>query len=418
MAHIDWLWIALVSLVIISCFFSLAETAFMSVNRYRIRHLARHGLPAAKRVSLLLERPDRLLGVILLGDIFADILASAIATIIAVHYFGEIGVLVATIILTFIVLVFGELTPKTLAALYPMPIVFSMAFPLWLLLKILYPIVWLLNIFSNGLLRIFGIHSSTQTIETLSTDELRTVVKEANNRIPPNYQKMLLQLLDLEKTVVEDIMIPRNDIIGINITEEWSTILTQLTTSQHTRLPIYEDNIDHILGIVHLRDALNLLVQENLTKETLLNAIEPPYFIPESTTLAQQVLNFSKNKQRISLTVNEYGDIQGLVTIEDILEEIVGEFTTDTIGETHKEISTQPDGSFVIDGGINIRELNRTLHFHLPTHGPKTLSGLIIEHLETIPNTSICLRINNYLIEVLQVKDNMVKTAKIKISPE
>lgn len=417
MAHIDWLWIALVALVLISCFFSLAETAFMSVNRYRIRHLARHGLPVAKRVSLLLERPDRLLGVILLGDTFADILASAIATIIAIHYFGEVGVLIATAILTLIVLVFGELAPKTLAALYPTPIVFSSAYPLWLLLKILYPLVWLLNILSNGLLRIFGVRSSTSTLETLSTDELRTIVKEANNRIPAIYQKMLLQLLDLEKAVVEDIMIPRSEIIGININDDWSEILTQLTTNQHTRLPLYEENIDHILGIIHLRDALNLLAQENLTKETLLNIIEPPYFIPESTTLAQQVLNFSKNKQRISFAVDEYGDIQGLVTIEDILEEIVGEFTTDTIGETHKEISEQHDGSFVIDGGINIRELNRALHFHLPTNGPKTLSGLIIDQLEMIPNTSVCLRINNYFIEVLQTKDNMIKAAKIKIHP-
>jgi Mg2+/Co2+ transporter CorB len=411
--HLNVLWISLISLIVISSFFSIAETAYMSVNRYRIRHLAKHGNISAKRVNQLLERPDRLLGVILLGDTFADIFASAIATLIAVHYLGEVGVIVATIILTLVVLIAGELAPKTLAALYPTPIVLRASLPLWLLLKILYPIVWMVNILSNGLLRLFGVRASHTALEHFNTEELRTVVTEASRHIPSNYQRMLLQLLDLEKTHVADIMIPRNEIVGIDICKPWSDILTQLTTSQHMRLPVFEEHIDNIKGVLHLRDAVNLLAQENLSKATLTEILEDPYFIPEGSVLSKQLLQFCHQKVRTGLVVNEYGEILGLVALEDILEEIVGEFTTDTAAATHKEILQEIDGSYLVDGGINLRSLNRRLQTAFPLTGPKTLNGLITEYLETIPPANICITLAGYRLEILQVKENMVKTVRI-----
>ena len=410
---ISTLVILLILLINIAIFFALAETAMLSVNRYRLRHLVKQNNRTAKIVQQLLERPDRLLGVILFCNTFANIFASAIATLIAIHYFGQTGVMLATVGLTLLILILGEVTPKTLAALYPQQLAFAAAWPLFLLLKILYPLIWIINAIANGVLRLMGITVGLKAVEHFSHDELRTVLHEAGGKIPRDYQAMLLKVLDLGKVTVEDIMIPRNEMIGIDLTDEWEKILDQLTNSQHTRLPVYKSDIDQVVGMLHLRKALNLLAKEDLNKESLLDAAEKCYFVPKGTSLNIQLLNFRREKQRTGLVVNEYGDIQGLVTLEDILEEIVGEFTTDITAITNKSIHPQSDGSYLVDGGTTLRELNHLLKYKFPLKGPKTLSGLIVEYLETIPQAGTGLRLAGYPMEILQVKDNMIKTVKI-----
>ncbi len=411
--HIQGLWISLVSLILLSSYFSFAETAYMSVNHYRLRHLAHEGNRRAKCASMLLERPDKLLGLILFCDTFADILASAIATLLAIHYFGEWGVFVSTVVVTFLILIFGELSPKTLAALHPLKITLNSAYPLWILLKILSPIIALVNLLSNSFLWLFGVRSQQKKLDSFTIDELRTVLTEAGRQMPGNYQRMLLQLLSLEKTSIEDIMIPRHEIVGIDVSKPWAEILEQLTTSQHTRLPVYEEHIDNSIGILHVRDALNLLAKDELTKASLQNCLESPYYVPEHTSLSQQLVEFSRRKTRTGLVVDEYGDIQGMIAIEDILEEVVGEFTTDTAAVIQKDIYREPSGDYILDGSINLRVLNRTLHTQFPIDGPKTLSGLITEYLEMIPPASVCVRISGYLLEILQIKDNMVKSVRL-----
>ncbi len=411
--HIPSLIALLIFLLLLSIFFSLAETAMLSVNRYRIRHLVRQNNLLAKRVHQLLERPDRMLGVILLCDTFADIFASAIATLIAIHYFGDRGVIVATITMTSLVLIFGEIAPKTLATLYPQKIAFLSVWPLLILLRIFYPAVWFVNVIANGVLRIFGIVVKRRSLEHLSHEELATLLREMGSRIPPDYSAMLLKILDLEKVTVEDIMVPRNEIVGLDLMDDWDEILDQLTSSQYTRLPVYKEEIDNVEGILHQRKAFNLLAQGKLNKETLLEVTEEIYFVPEGTPLNIQLLNFRREKQRTGLVVNEYGDIQGLVTLEDILGEIVGEFTTDIATITSKLLRPQVDGSYIVDGSMNIRDLNAALNANLPTDGPKTLSGLIIDYLETIPHSPVALRLGGISMEIIQIKDNVIKTVKI-----
>jgi Mg2+/Co2+ transporter CorB len=409
-----WLFIILILLILVSGFFSSAETGIMSINRYRLRHLVRKEYPAAKRINELLERPDRLLGVILIGNTFANVFASAIATILAVRFWGGFGVAAATFILTFAILIFAEITPKILAALYPERIAYNASLPLKYLLKILYPVVWLASEIANLVLRLFRVKRGIGTkIDVLSHDELRTIVNEAVGKSTTRSHEMLLGILDLNKTTVEDIMVPRNDIIGIDLDEDWLDILAQLRISQHTRLPIYRGSIDNVEGILHLRKVLNIFAESQPDKPKLLQAADQVYFIPEGTPLNKQLLNFQQQKIRIGMVVDEYGDIQGLVTLEDILEEIVGQFTTD-LAAADKDIIPQNDGSYLIDGSTSIREINRTLGLELPTEGPKTLNGLIVEHLETIPDSGICLRIASYPIEVLQVEGNTIKTARIQ----
>lgn len=402
----------LVILILIAAFFSAAEIGMMSINRYRLRNLVRKKNPAAKRVSQLLERPDRLLGIILIGNNFANIFASAVATIIAVKLFGDIGVAIATVLLTLIILIFGEITPKTLAALYPEKIAFPSALVLKWLLFFLYPIVWIINTISNGLLRLFRVKLVKGGLDTISHEELRTIVREATGKTLSMYQEMLLSVLDLQKVTVDDIMVPRNEIIGIDLEQDWEEILKQLTVSQHTRLPVYRETIDQVEGMLHLRRALNLLAQNRLNKKTLSEIAGEIYFVPEGTPLNIQLLNFRQKKQRSGLVVDEYGDILGLITLEDILEEIVGEFTTN-LAAARKDIQRQKDGSYLVDGSITIRELNRIMKWDFPTHGPKTLNGLIIEYLETLPSTDICLRLAGYPIEIDAVEENKIKTARI-----
>jgi Mg2+/Co2+ transporter CorB len=402
----------LVFLIILSGFFSGSETSLMSLNRYRLRHLADQQHKGALRAQRLLDQPEKLIGLILLGNNFVNILASAIATLIGLRLMGEAGIAVATGVLTFVILIFAEVTPKTLAALHPERFALPSSLVLSPLLKLLYPLVWLINQFTTGIFRLLGIKVEDGAGMKLSTEELRVVVNEASSMIPHLHQKMLISILDLEKATIEDIMIPRNEIVGIDINDEWDEIVKQLTESQHTRLPVYEDDIDHIIGMVHLRRAIKLFQQQDVGKDDFRNLIREAYFVPEGVQLNTQLINFQKNRRRIGLVVNEYGEIQGLITLEDILEEIVGEFTTDPAA-TSRDIHRQEDGTYLVDGGTSVRELNKVLEWDLPTEGPKTLNGLIIEYLEHIPDPGTSMLLGGYPIEIVQTSHNAVKTVHI-----
>ncbi len=404
--------VVLFLLLLISAFFSASETAMMSLNRYRLRHLAQTGHSGAKRAQKLLERPDRLIGLILLGNNFVNILASSITTIIALKYLGEAWIAAAAGVLTLVILIFAEVTPKTKAALNPEHIAFPATIILKPLLVICYPMVWTINIIANNLLKLLGVSPNSGALQQLTQEELRTVVNEAGAMIPQRHQKMLLNILDLEKVTIEDIMVPRNEIIGIDLDDELNEIIQLLTSCQHTRLPLYRENINNVLGIMHVRNVLPFIHKEDFNKETLLGIAKEPYFMPEGTPLNTQLLNFQRQKRRIGLVVDEYGDIEGLVTLEDILEEIVGEFTTD-VATSIKDIHPQEDGSFLVDGSANLREINRTMHWSFPTDGPKTLNGLITDYLESIPVPGTSLRIAGYPMEIVQIADNTVKTARI-----
>lgn len=399
-------------LIILSAFFSSSETGLISLNRYRLKHLMKAGHRGAARASRLLDQPERLIGLILLGNNFVNILASAIGTILGLRLFGEPGIAIATGALTFLILIFGEVAPKTLAALHPERVAFPAAFALGPLLRVLYPLVWLVNLVTRGVFKLLGIDSVRTDSQALSSDELRTVVNEAGAMIPHRHQRMLTSILDLEKVTVEDIMVPRNEIVGIDIEDDWTNVLQMLSESQHTRLPVYRGDVDHIIGMLHLRSALPLLAGKTFSREQLLAAVREPYFVPEATPLNTQLLNFQHQRRRIGLVVDEYGDIQGLVTLEDILEEIVGEFTTDPAA-VHRDIHLQEDGTYLVDGGISVRELNRVLDWTLPTGGPKTLNGLVLEYLETIPEPGTSLLLHGHPLEIVQTGPNAVKTIKI-----
>ncbi|GGP40512.1 HlyC/CorC family transporter [Shewanella saliphila] len=399
-------------LIVISAYFSGSETAMMSLNRYRLRHLAGNGHKGAQRALKMLDRPDRLIGLILIGNNLVNILASAIATIVGMRLFGDMGVAIATGVLTLVVLVFAEVTPKTFAALHPERIAFPSSILLGWLLVLLSPLVKVINLITSGFLRLMGI-KTVKTSDALSQEELRTVVHEAGALIPQRHQEMLLSILDLEKVTVEDIMISRADIYAINVSDDFKLINKMVIQSPHTRVLVYRDNIDDAVGFIHLRDALRLQSKEQFSKSSLLRAVKELYFIPEGTPLNVQLSNFQHNKERIGLVVDEYGDIQGLVTLEDILEEIVGDFTTSMITTPSEDINIQQDGSFLIDATINIRDLNKEMKWNLPIDGPKTLNGLIIEFLEDIPAASTSLHIAGYQIEVVEVADNMIKAVRV-----
>lgn len=401
----------LVFLLLCSAFFSSSETGMLSLNRYRLRHQAKEGHRGAKRASALLERPDRLLGTILVGNNFVNILASAIATVLAIKLWGEAGIAIATIGLTIVLLIFGEITPKTLAALRPEAVAYPVSLPLLLLQKVLYPLVALLSWISNGLLRLLGVDLSNKGNDSLTTEELRSVVHESGSDMPMKRQSMLLGILDLERVTVDDIMIPRNEVAGIDLEDDLETIVTQLRTTPHTRLPVFRKDINQIEGIVHMRQVARLLSHDQLTRESLLEACDEPYFIPENTPLSTQLVNFQKQKRRIGIVVDEYGDVLGIVTLEDILEEIVGEFSNQDALRS-PDIHPQDDGTLVIDGAAYLREVNRALGWHLPCDGPKTINGLITEALEHIPDSGICLQINPYRLEILQAADNRVKSVR------
>ena len=416
------LFIILGILILISAYFSGSETGMMSLNRYRLRHLEKEKHKGATRVSNLLKRPDRLIGLILIGNNLVNIAASSIATIIAIRLSIEVGIskdialLIATIVLTLIVLIFAEVTPKTLAALYPENIAFPSSVILTLLLKILLPLVMAVNWITNGILMLLGISSEQREQHSLSSEELRTVVNESGALLHERDQSMLMSILDLEKVSVDDIMIPRSELVGIDVNDDWKKIQKQLTQANHTRVLLYRDNIDDVVGYIHARDALKLLSKSQYTKATLLRAVRELYFIPEGTPLNIQLLKFQHAKERLGLVVDEYGDIQGLVTLEDILEEIVGDFTTTQTPTPSDVVTLQPDGSYLVDGSASIRDVNKEMSWQLPTDGPKTLNGLIIEHLEDIPQSNLSVRIAGYPIEIVDASENRIKA--VRVMPE
>ncbi|TBR43497.1 HlyC/CorC family transporter [Marinomonas agarivorans] len=399
-------------LIILSAFFSSSETSMLSVNKYRLQHLVKSRHRAATRVSKLLQRPDRLIGVILIGNNFVNILASAIATIIAVRLYGDAGVAIATGLLTLVILIFAEVTPKTMAALHPERIAFPASFFLAFLLKLLYPLVALVNLISNAILRLFGVHPS-QSNDKLGTEELRSIVNEASGLIPAAHQEMLLSILDLEQVSVEDIMVPRNEVVGIDIEDSIEEIINQICQSRHTRMPVYNGEINKVIGILHARHAAVFLRDPAPSKAALLKVTREPYFIPDSTSINTVLLNFQNEHQAMGLVVDEYGDIQGIATLEDVLGEIVGEFAQASQDE-EEDIIAQDDGSFRIDGSTHIREINKALDWFLPTDGPKTLNGLIIETLEFIPEHLSSLQVSDYLIEIQKIEDKVVKYAKLR----
>lgn len=398
-------------LIILSAFFSASETGVMSLSRFRLRHLVRKGDERAKRVLDLLNRPDRLLGVILIGNNVANIFASALTTLIAAHFYGEVGVLIGTIILTLLVLIFGESAPKTLAALNPEPVALYSSGVLKVLLSILYPLVWLINVIGNSLLRLFGAHYDVSRLESLSIDELKTLLDETKGLTSPHYKKMLLHVLDLEQVTVEEIMAPRSEIWGIDIEQSWEHILNQLFECPYSFAPLYKGDINHAQGMLSLRRVFIVLQKQALDKESLLALAEEIYFIPQGASANQQLLNFRDQRQTIGLVVDEYGDIQGLITLQNIIEEIVGEFTKDL--EKSPKVTPQKDGSFLVDASMDIRDLNEMNNWQLSTLGPRTLSGLIIEYLETIPKAGICARISGYPLEIVRVGHNKIKFVKI-----
>ena len=401
--------------VLMSAFFSGTETALMSVNRYRLRHLAREGSRSAKLAEQLLERPDRLIGMILVCNNFVNSAAAAIVTVITLTLGGEAFAAVGVGIFTVVLIIFGEVAPKTFGALYPERLALPAALVYQVLLKVLYPVIWLTNLLANGVLRILGVSRETASRTSLSQEELRTVVAEASTVIPHQHQRMLMSILDLERVNVEDIMVPRNEIAGIDASDEWEEILDALRDSRHTRIPVYDGNLDNLVGILHMKKVARLLARGEFDREQLvaLAKAREPYYVPEGTSLNKQLLNFQRQRRRVAFVVDEYGDVQGLVTLEDLLEEIVGEFTSDT-SSLHKDVHREKGGTFVVNAAASVRTLNRRMGWQLPSSGPRTLNGLIIEYLETIPEAGTSLRINDYAIDILQTGDNAVKTVRLR----
>lgn len=404
---------SLAFLILLSAFFSGAEIALLTLNRYRLRHLAESGKRGARLAQKLLERPDRLLGIILLGNNFANIAASSIATLIAIELYGEKAIALAAGLLTFVVLIFGEVAPKTLAALNPERLAFPAAFILRPLLVLLYPLVWLTNLLANGLLRVFGVSVAKKSKHEITAEELRALVHEADVLIPESHQDMLLAILDLERITVDDLMVPRGEIAGIDLDADWDEILSKLGTSRYTRLPVYRGNLDHVVGLVHLRKVMHLMHAGDFTRENFMKLIVEPFYIPQGTHVSTALLNFRVAKRRVALIVNEYGDIHGLTTLEDILEEIVGDFTTPG-ALVSADIQPQADGSFLVGGGMHIRELNRRLDWSLPTTGPKTLNGLITEYLEALPEPGTSVMLNGYQVDIIRTRGTAVQLLRIR----
>jgi Mg2+/Co2+ transporter CorB len=402
----------IVVLLVLSAFFSATETALMSLNRYRLRHQARSGHHGARIAEWLLQRPDRLIGIILLGNTGANIAAAALVTVVAQRIGGEGTVLAATFLLTVVVLIFCEVAPKTIAALNPARIALPAALVYYPLLKIAYPVVWLLNLFANGLLRLFGVSPHQIASHSLSADELRTVVAEAGVMVPRPHQRMLLSILDLDAITVEDIMVPRQEIIGLDLDRTWEENLGIIQTSEHDRLPVYREYIDNTIGVTRVRDLLPDLARGELTQALLLERIREPYFVPEGTPLTKQLLNFQQHRRRSAFVVDEYGDVQGLITTQDIVNELVGEL--DHSSALDLGITKESDLSYVIDASANVRQLNRVMNWNLPTDGPKTLNGLIVEQLETIPESGTGVTVANYPIEILDASEHGIKRVRVR----
>ena len=415
---LNTLLIAFVVLLVVSAFFSISETSMMALNRYRLRHLAKTGHRGARLTSQLLARTDKLLGVILLGNNLVNAAAAGIATTIALRYYGhdEYAFIAATGIVTFFILVFSEITPKVIGATYPERIAFPAAYVLAPLLTLAYPVIWFVNLFVRVLRWLLRVPTQNSQTHTLSMEELRTLVLEGANYLPQKHQSILLNLFDLESITVEDAMTPRNQIEAIDIEVTPDEIRRQIATSNHTRLPVYRGRLDDIVGIVHVRKVLNLSEGEEIGAETLKEIMRDPYFIPLDTPLLTQLQNFQEQNDRMALVVDEYGELKGLLTLEDILEEIIGEFTTHSPMQTAR-FRRMEDGSIIVEGGTLLRALNRKLGYRFPLDGPKTLNGLILEHLQSIPEPGTSLKLAGYPLEVLQTQDRVIRSVRL-LPPE
>lgn len=411
------LFLILFILIIFSALFSSSETSMMALNRYRLKHQVNNGHKGAIRINNLISQPDRLLGVILLGNNFVNIFASSIATIIALRLIGESGIAIAAGLLTLVILIFAEVAPKTLAALYPEKIAYPAAIFLTPLLKLLWPIVWFVNLVANYFLRIFKVEvRQAKPDHSLSQEELQTLIDEATGQLPQHYRDMLSSILSLEQVTVEDVMIPKQEVYGVDVEQPFDEFLKDLQSSSYTRIPLYRGSMDDdLVGILNLRRALPTLMRPDISLKDIIKLTRPAYFVPETTSLNTQLANFNKNKRRMALIVDEYGELQGLLTLEDLLEEIVGKLSTDARAKAAENIAIHADGSMTVDATEFIRDLNKTYFLQLPTDGPKTLNGLIQEHLETLPESGTCIRVGNYCLEVLNVSQNAIETIKLSI---
>lgn len=409
----NYLLIAIGVLLLLSAFFSSSETALMALNRLKLKNDAKIK-KGAYLAQKLLEQPDRLIGLILIGNNFINIAATALTTIVAIKIAGDKGVAYGTAFLTFAILIFSEVTPKTYAALHPEKIAYFAAFVLTPLLKILYPLVWITNLFTNGILRLLGVPQSIAK-EALSHEELRTLVVENNSINPNEHQNMMINVMNLDHITLEDVMVPRNEIQGININDEWPVIEKQLIDTYLTRLPVYQDNIDEVIGILHIRTILSLLNNKTLDKTRLRKILRKPYFVPESASLSAQLKEFQRKERRMGLVVDEYGDMVGLVTLDDILEEIVGKFTSEP-GDRGLKIIKQGDKQYLVKGRIAIRSLNRRLQWALPIEGATTINGLITDYLQDLPNKDLAVEIEGYRMTILETTDDNI-ISKVLIEP-
>lgn len=415
-APLGLLFAVLAALILMSGFFSSSETGMMSLNRYRLKHLRKQNHRGAQRASDLLDRPDRLIGLILIGNNLVNIGASAIATVIAIRLYGDAGIVIATFLLTLVILIFAEITPKTIAALHPERVAFPASFVLLPLMKLLKPVVLAVNVVTNGLLRLLGVNPQENANDRVSPEELRTIVSDPGAMIPQRHRGMLMNILDLEAVTVDDIMVPRNEFYGIDLDNDDDHILDIIRGSTHTMLPVWRGDTNNIQGVLHLRNLSRIITLEGLARERLVAEIDRPYFIPEGTSLNTQLRNFQKKKLRLGIVVDEYGDVVGLVAVADILEEIVGEFTSN-LNDNTGEIFPQRDGSYIIDGGASVRDVNKALRWELPTDGPKTVSGLVLEHLEAFPDANVGLLIERYRLETLELEGNVVRAVRGRETP-
>ncbi|EHK90741.1 HlyC/CorC family transporter [Aggregatibacter actinomycetemcomitans] len=409
------LFIILIVCLVLSAYFSGSETGLLSLNKYRLRFLSEQGNKGAQKAEKLLTKPDNLLSFILIFNNLVNVCASAIATVIGIRLYGDAGVAIATGLLTFVMLIFSEIFPKTVAAMHPEKVGLTTSHLLTPLIKIFSPLAWVMNLFTKTLMRLVGLKPALKK-QVISREELRSIVSEAGEATPDEqHPQMLLSILDMDTVTVDDIMVPRNEIGSIDIDDDWKAIMRQLNHAAHNRVVLYKDSMDeNVLGILRVREAFRLLLEKNeFTKETLIRAADEVYFIPEGTPLKAQLANFRQRKERIGLVVDEYGDIKGLVTLEDILEEIVGEFTTSNTPTIDEEVTQQSDGSIIIDGSANLRDLNKMFHWNLDTDEVRTFNGLILEHLEEIPHEGTICELNGLQVTVLEVSENMIKRARV-----
>ncbi len=404
----------LILLLLLSAFVSGTETALMTLNRYRLRHKAKSGHRGAQLAETLLKRPDRLIGLILLVDTLANALAASLVTMVSLKLGGPIVAAAATAVLAIVLLIFTEVTPKTLGALHPERLAFPAAFIYFAALKIGWPLVWLVTIVSNGVLRLFGVAAEKGLAHHLTIEELRTLVAESGALLPPKRQEIMMRVLELGEITVQDIMIPTSDVVGIDLDDQWDRALATIRQSGYTRLPVYRESMDNVVGVLHVKRLVRHADLEKLTKADLEGLLDEPYFVPEATTLNRQLVQFQRSRQRTGFVVDEYGDVQGIVTLEDLLEEIVGDFTSEPDAGKPDIVRDEAHGGWIVNAGVTVRMLNRTMNWQLPTDGPKTLNGLILEKLEAIPRKGAVLDLNGYCIEILQTSGTVVDTVRVR----